>query len=127
MRDRRAIAAALKTIYRAKDAAMGRQALDEFGAGPWGKKYPVIPQSWRRNWEHVIPLFAFSVAVRRIIYTTNAIEVLNAKLRCAVRRRGLFPRRSRDEIALSRLAPGYGKMKNAATRMVRGEDPIGQY
>jgi putative transposase len=78
-KDRKAIAAALKTIYRAKDADAGRQALGEFDAGPWGKKYPAIAQSWRRNWGHVIPFFAFPVAVRLIIYTTNAIEALNAK------------------------------------------------
>lgn len=90
-KDRKAIAAALKEIYRAKDADAGRQALDAFDAGPWGKKYPAIALSWRRNWEHVIPFFAFPVGVRRIIYTTNAIEALNAKLRRAVRTRGHFP------------------------------------
>jgi putative transposase len=90
-KDRKAIAAALKTVYRAKDANTGRQALDEFDAGPWGKKYPAIAQSWRRHWEQVIPFFAFPIAVRRIIYTTNAIEALNAKLRRAVRTRGHFP------------------------------------
>jgi putative transposase len=99
-KDRKAIAAALKTIYRAKDADAGRQALDEFDAGPWGKKYPAIAQSWRRNWEHVISFFAFPVAVRRIIYTTNAIEALNAKLRRAVRTRGHFPT---DEAAMKLL------------------------
>jgi len=65
-KDRKAIAAALKTVYRAKDADAGRQALDEFDAGPWGKKYPAIAQSWRRHWEQVIPFFAFPIAVRRI-------------------------------------------------------------
>ena len=99
-KDRKAIAAALRTVYRAKDADAGRQALDEFDAGPWGKKYPAIAQSWRRNWEHVIPYFAFPVAVRRIIYTTNAIEALNAKLRRAVRTRGHFPT---DEAAIKLL------------------------
>ena len=90
-KDRKAIAAELKAIYRATDADIGRKALEDFDAGPWGKKYPAIAQSWRRNWEHVIPFFAFPVAVRRIIYTTNAIEALNAKLRRAVRTRGHFP------------------------------------
>ena len=66
----------------------------------WGRKYPAIAQSWRRNWEHVIPFFAFPVAVRRIIYTTNAIESLNAKLRRAVRTRGHFPT---DEAAIKLL------------------------
>src|SRR3974390_2773427 len=90
-KDRRAIAAELKKIYRAKDADAGKEALDAFDAGPWGRKYPSIAQSWRRNWEQVIPFFAFPEGVRRIIYTTNAIESLNAKLRRAVRTRGHFP------------------------------------
>ena len=90
-KDRRAIAAELRKIYRAKDADAGKEALDAFDAGPWGRKYPSIAQSWRRNWEQVIPFFAFPEAVRRIIYTTNAIESLNAKLRRAVRTRGHFP------------------------------------
>ena len=90
-KDRRAIAAELKKVYRAKDADAGKDALDAFDAGPWGKKYPSIAQSWRRNWEQVIPFFAFPEAVRRIIYTTNAIKSLNAKLRRAVRTRGHFP------------------------------------
>jgi putative transposase len=67
---------------------------------PDSRKYPAIAQSWRRNWEHVIPFFAFPVAVRRIIYTTNAIESLNAKLRRAVRTRGHFPT---DEAAIKLL------------------------
>ena len=70
-KDRRAIAAELKKVYRAKDADAGKDALDAFDAGPWGKKYPSIAQSWRRNWEQVIPFFAFPEAVRRIIYTTT--------------------------------------------------------
>ena len=83
-----------------ESADAGRQALDEFDAGPWGKKYPAIAQSWRRHWEQVIPFFAFPVAVRRIIYTTNAIEALNAKLRRAVRTRGHF---STDEAEMKLL------------------------
>ena len=59
--------------------------------GPWGRKYPAVAQMWRRNWERVIPFFAFPEAVRPIIYTTNAIEALNSKLRSAVRIRGHFP------------------------------------
>ncbi|MBB4200362.1 transposase-like protein [Rhodoblastus sphagnicola] len=66
-RDRNAVAAVLKTVYRANDADAAAAALDAFHAGPWGRKYPSIAQSWRRNWAHVIPFFAFPVAVRRII------------------------------------------------------------
>jgi putative transposase len=90
-KDRKAVAAALKEIYRAKDADAGAIALDAFAAGSWGLKYPAIAMSWRRHWPAVIPFFAFPIDVRRIIYTTNAIEALNAKLRRAVRTRGHFP------------------------------------
>jgi putative transposase len=85
------VAAALKEIYRAKDAEAGLAALDHFAEGPWNKKYPAIAQSWRRAWSEVIPFYAFPDEVRRMIYTTNAIESLNAKLRRAVRARGHFP------------------------------------
>ncbi len=122
-KDRRAIAAELKKVYRAKDADAGQAALEAFDAGPWGKKYPSITQGWRRNWAQVIPFFAFPEAVRRIIYTTNAIESLNAKLRRAIRTRGHFPTDdSAMKTALSRLAPGRRRMENAAARMVRGEN-----
>ena len=91
-KDRKAVAAALKEVYRARNAERaGRAALDAFDAGPWGRKYPVIARSWRRHWAEVIPFYAFPAEVRRIIYTTNAIEALNAKLRRAVRARGHFP------------------------------------
>jgi putative transposase len=90
-KDRKLMVPALKAIYRATDAEAGRTALDNFEAGPWGKRYPAIVQSWRRNWQHVVPFFAFPTSVRRIIYTTNAIEALNSKIRRAVRTRGHFP------------------------------------
>jgi putative transposase len=90
-KDRKAAAAALKEIYRARDAKAGEEALDAFAEGPWGRKYPAIVQSWRRHWPEVIPFYAFPSDVRRIIYTTNAIEALNSKPRRAVRARGHFP------------------------------------
>lgn len=90
-KDRKAVAAALKDIYRAVDAEAGDKALGEFEAGSWGQKYPAIAQSWRRAWDEVVPFYAFPGEVRRILYTTNAIEALNSKLRRAVRARGHFP------------------------------------
>ena len=90
-KDRRPVAAALKGIYRAVDAAAGAAALAAFEDGPWGRRYPAIGQSWRRAWNEVVPFYAFHADVRRILYTTNAIEALNAKLRSAVRARGHFP------------------------------------
>jgi putative transposase len=90
-KDRKPVAAALKGIYRAVDADAGEAALTAFEEGYWGKKYPAIGQSWRRAWAEIIPFYAFPGEVRRILYTTNAIEALNAKLRRAVRARGHFP------------------------------------
>jgi putative transposase len=88
---RKAVAAALKGIYRAPNADAGRAALEDFADGPWGRKYPAIAASWRRHWAEVVPFYAFPAEVRRIVYTTNAIEALHAKLRRAVRARGHFP------------------------------------
>jgi putative transposase len=99
-KDRKEIAAALKTVYRAVDAKAGLAGLDAFEAGPWGQKYPAIAPCWRRVWENVIPFFAFPEAVRKIIYTTNSIEAMNSKLRRAVRARGHFPN---DEAAIKLL------------------------
>jgi putative transposase len=90
-KEHRAVAAALKPVYQAQSAAMARERLEDFAGGPWGQKYPAIAQSWRRNWEQVIPFFAFTPEVRKILYTTNAIESLNAQVRKAVRIRGHFP------------------------------------
>jgi len=89
--DRRQVVAALKPIYQAPTADAALLALADFEAGPWGQKYPAIAPTWRRQWEQVIPFFAFPPEVRRIIYTTNAIESLNSTLRTAVRSRGHFP------------------------------------
>src|SRR5918995_2092089 len=99
-KDRKAVAAALKDIYRAVDAKAGEAALATFEEGPWGRKYEAIAQSWRRAWGEVVPFYAFPGEVRRLLYTTNAIEALNAKLRRAVRARGHFPT---DEAALKLL------------------------
>ena len=99
-KDRKPVAAALKDIYRAVDPAAADAALAAFEAGPWGRKYAAIGQSWRRAWGEVVPFYAFPLEVRRLLYTTNAIEALNAKLRRAVRARGHFPS---DDAALKLL------------------------
>jgi len=99
-KDRKVVAGALKDIYRAVDAPAAEVALGTFEAGFWGQKYPAIGMAWRRVWSEVIPFFAFPTDVRRLIYTTNAIEALNSKLRRAVRARGHFPT---DEAALKLL------------------------
>ena len=99
-KDRRELVAALRPIYTAVNAELAREALEEFADGSWGRKYPPIAPAWRRQWEQVIPFFAYPPEVRRIIYTTNAIESLNSKLRTAVRSRGHFPN---DEAATKLL------------------------
>jgi len=90
-KDRKDLARELKSIYGAIDDKAAEAALTNFETGFWGRKFPAVGQIWRRAWEQVIPFFAFPKDVRRIIYTTNAIEALNSKLRRAVRARGHFP------------------------------------
>lgn len=107
-KDRKDVARELRAVYRAADEKAALDALSAFEDGEWGRKYPPIAQSWRRAWENVVPFFAFPEAVRRIIYTTNAIEALNSKLRRAVRTRGHFPN---DDAALKLL---YLVLSNAA-------------
>ena len=88
---RRALAKALKPIYQAINAEAAEQALDEFENGPWGKQYPTVVAAWRRAWDRVIPFFVFPPAIRKVIYTTNAIESINAQLRKIIKTRGHFP------------------------------------
>ena len=99
-KDRKPVAAALKDIYRAIDAEAAETALSAFETSEWGRKYTAIGQSWRRAWTEVVPFYAFPSEVRKILYTTNAIEALNSKLRRAVRARGHFPT---DEAAMKLL------------------------
>lgn len=98
--ERKAFAAALKGVYTAVSEAEAEQRLTELEAGPWGRKFPTVMQSWRRHWEQIVPFFAFPLEVRRIIYTTNAIESLNMRLRKVIKNRGHFPN---DEAATKLL------------------------
>jgi putative transposase len=90
-KDRKALAVALRPIYAAVSAEAAEAALDAFEAGEWGRKFPTVVSAWRRAWERVIPFFAFPPAIRRVIYTTNAIESVNARLRKIIKTRGHFP------------------------------------
>jgi len=89
-KDRKEVAKSLKRIYQAVNDDKAAKALDDFEA-EWGKKYPSIAPSWRQTWQEVIPFFAFPPAVRKIIYTTNAIESLNRAIRKTTKTRGSFP------------------------------------
>jgi len=90
-KDRKALAQALRPIYTAANAEAAMTALQEFEAGPFGLRYPTVAAGWRRAWAQVIPFFAFPPAVRKVIYTTNAIESVNARLRKIIKTRGHFP------------------------------------
>lgn len=89
--DRKAVAAALKPIYTAPSAEAALVGLEEFEAGPWGRKYPAAVRTFRSAWERFIPFLAFPPELRRVIYTTNAIESLNYQLRKVTKNRGHFP------------------------------------
>ena len=89
-KDRKAVIRALKPVYQAATVAAAADALDDFEA-EWGDRYPAIVDLWRRNWERFTPFLAFEAAIRRIIYTTNAIESLNYQLRKVTKTRGHFP------------------------------------
>ena len=90
-KDRKALAAAIKPIYTAVSAEAALAELEAFEAGVWGQQFPTVAAAWRRAWERVIPFFIFPPAVRKVIYTTNAIESINARLRKIIKTRGHFP------------------------------------
>lgn len=96
-KDRKALAEALKLIYKAPTVEIAEQELENFTHGPWGQKFPMVAESWKRNWEHIIPFFDFPEIIRKIIYTTNLIESINGRVRRAVQIRGHFPN---DEAAM---------------------------
>jgi transposase-like protein len=111
-KDRKALAAALRPIYGACSAEAAEAELDAFEAGEWGRKFPTVVAAWRRAWTQVIPFFSFPPAIRRVIYTTNAIESVNARLRKIIKTRGHFPT---DEaagkliwLALRNITAGWG-------------------
>ena len=90
-KDRKQLAAALRPIYTAPSAEAAAQSLDEFERGAWGQRFPTVVAAWRRAWDRGIPFFAFPPAVRRVIYTTNAVESIHSQLRKIIKTRGHFP------------------------------------
>jgi putative transposase len=108
-KERKPVAADLKAIYRAATADQAAQELTEFTA-KWGHRYQVIGKLWKDNWERVIPFFEFPPEVRRVIYTTNAVESLHMSLRKIIKTRGSFPS---EEAALKLL---YLALRNASAK-----------
>lgn len=111
-KDRKRIMPDLKAIYRAESAEAALDRLADFEAA-WGARYPAIGDSWRRAWDHVIPLFAFPPDIRKMIYTTNAVESLHRSLRKIIKTRGSFPN---DEAAMKLL---FLAIRNAGVRWRR--------
>lgn len=92
--------------------------LDAFAAGPWGEeRFPTVVASWRRAWSQVVPFFAFSPDVRRVIYTTNAIESVHARLRKIIKTRGHFPS---DEAATKLIWLDLRNITSEWSRATRG-------
>jgi putative transposase len=114
-KDRKAVAAKLREVYSAETAEAARDALEAFDAD-WGRQYPSIAQAWRRAWQEVIPFFAFGPEIRRVIYTTNAIESLNRIIRKAIKTRGSFPSEDAAEKLIYLAIRGHEK----TSRTVRG-------
>lgn len=90
-KDRKPLARALRTIYTAPTAEAAAAELETFAAGPWGQRLPMIVKAWRQAWTHVIPFFAFPPDVRRVIYPTNILESVHARIRKVIKTRGHFP------------------------------------
>ncbi len=111
-KDRKQILPDVRAIYRAESAEAAGTRLVEFEA-KWGARYPAIGPLWRRAWEHVVPMFAFPPAIRKMIYTTNALENLHRGLRKIIKTRGSFPN---DEAALKLL---FLAIRNAGVRWNR--------
>jgi putative transposase len=108
-KQRKEVAADLQRIYRAATREEAEQRLEEF-ASKWDSQFPTIARSWRSNWERVVPFFAYPVEIRKVIYTTNAIESVNMSLRKIIKNRGSFPT---DEAAVKLL---YLALQNIARK-----------
>lgn len=120
-REREQVARDLKPIYTAVDADQAQAELEAFDE-KWGQRFPVITQQWLGAWEHVTPFLAFPAEVRRVIYTTNAIEALNRQLRKAIKTKGSFPTedaaRKLVYLALQNATPQWTRTRNWTTALL---------
>jgi len=110
-KDRKAVIADLKGVYQAVTEESAQKNLGIF-AGKWDSKYPTISKSWQANWQRIVPFFAYPEEIRRIIYTTNAIESLNSTLKKTIKNRSSFPT---DEAAIKLL---YLSLKNIQKKWI---------
>jgi putative transposase len=114
-REKERVAKDLKPIYTAIDADQAQHELERFDE-KWGARFPVITQAWLDAWEYVTPFLAFPPEVRRVIYTTNAIEALNRQLRKAIKTKGSFPSedaaRKLIYLAVQNAVPAWTRTRN---------------
>ena len=111
-KDRKAVVADLKPIYQAATLEDAEAALEAF-AETWDETYPAISQIWLRHWENIIPIFDYPMDIRRVIYTTNAIESVNRSLRKVIKTKAVFP----DEESVFKLM--YLALNNISKRWTR--------
>lgn len=111
-KDAKAVIADLKPIYQAVTLQAAEAALDAFAA-KWDDLYPAVSQIWIRHWENIIPIFDYPMEIRKVIYTTNAIESVNCSLRKVIKTKAVFP----DEESVFKLM--YLAMNNIAKRWSR--------
>jgi putative transposase len=120
-REREQVARDLKPIYTAVDADRAQAELEAFDE-KWGQRFPIITQQWLNAWEYVTPFLAFPAEVRRVIYTTNAIEALNRQLRKAIKTKGSFPTedaaRKLVYLVLQNATPQWTRTRNWTTALL---------
>jgi putative transposase len=120
-REREQVARDLKPIYTAVDADAAHAALEAFD-DKWGARFPVITQAWLNAWEYVTPFLAFPPEVRRVVYTTNAIEALNRQLRKAIKTKGHFPNEEAAKkliyLAITNAVPAWTRTRNWTTALL---------
>jgi transposase-like protein len=92
-KDSQAVAANLKPIYQFATLEAAEAALEDFAA-QWDEQYPAVSQIWLRHWENIIPILDYPMDIRRVIYTTNAIETVNRSLREVIKTKAVFPMRT---------------------------------
>jgi putative transposase len=122
-KERKLVAAGLRQIYRAATAEQAATELESFAA-TWDGKYPAISRMWRRNWERVIPMFEYPAEIRRVIYTTNAVESLHMTLRKVIKNRGSFPS---EEAALKMLYLALKKVAGKWRQVQHWKEALGHF
>ena len=114
-KDRKEVASDLKPIYSAVSREQAEMKLEEFSQ-KWDTKYPTIGPLWRRNWERVVPFLSYPQEIRKVIYTTNAIESVNRGLRKVIKNRGSFPN---DEAAMKLIYLALGNISQKWTKPIK--------